>query len=68
MFKFLEDFKGIILYTIILIILCCFWVGLEYVLDGRVVSLHSDTIMCFILSWLVTDKVYGFLFERGDKN
>lgn len=67
MFKFLQTFKGLCIYIAILVILETSWIGLEYILDGRIVSLHSDTVMCFLMSFLITDKVYGFLFERKNK-
>lgn len=62
----MSDFtKYIIIYPIVNIILCCFWVGLEYILDGQVISLHSDTIMCLIMSWFITEKICEYIERRN---
>ena|GEM_PF-4086692 len=53
-----------ILYALITIILAIFWVGLEWILDGQIISQHSDTVICFALSWFVMDWVDYYIFEK----
>ena len=58
MFKFLQSFKGILIYIIVSVVLYISWIGIEYLLDGQIVSLHSDSVMFILLSFLLTDKIY----------
>lgn len=52
-----------ILFIVLGIVLNFVWIGLEYVIDGRVVPLHSDTVMLVILNWLLTDKIHNKLYK-----
>lgn len=52
------------LYGAVVTILTIFWVGLEWILDGQIVSQHSDTVIVLILSWFVMDWVDYYIFER----
>lgn len=48
----------ILIYIFTVFITTAFWIGLEYFVDGKIVPLNSDSIIVFILSYLITDKVY----------
>lgn len=58
LFKILS-YKFLSIWAIVCLVLCFVWIGLEYTLDGQVISQHSDTIMCILLSYLISDKLYG---------
>lgn len=66
MFKFINSFRGIVLFIAVEIILVCFWIGLEYILDGKIVSQHSDEVMCFILCMFITNKILEYM--ESEKN
>ncbi|MBS5307683.1 hypothetical protein [Clostridium sp.] len=53
-----------ILYALITIILAIFWVGLEWILDGQIISQHSDTVICLVLGWFIMDWVDYYIFEK----
>lgn len=53
--------KRYILYISIAIILTIFWIGLEWILDGKIISQDSDTVICLGLSWFIVDKINYFM-------
>lgn len=53
-----------ILYALITIILAIFWVGLEWILDGQIISQHSDTVIRLVLGWFIMDWVDYYIFEK----
>ena len=40
------------------------WIGLEYTLDGQVISQKSDTVFVILLCYLIADKIYCKYFRR----
>lgn len=57
-----------ITYVIMSLIVLFTWIGLEYTFDGQVISQHSDSIMCFILCYLLTDKILNIIDNlKGEK-
>lgn len=57
------DFKKYIIFVVTGVILTFSWIGLEYTLDGKIVSLHSDSVFDLILTYLITDKIYNRLYK-----
>ena len=61
------DFKRIVTYIIILIVLTYFWIGLEYYCDGVIIEQSADTIICFISSFFISDYIYWrYIYKRGE--
>lgn len=52
------NFKKYGIWLITLIIVCLSWIGLEYALDGEIITQASDNIIALILSYLIADKIY----------
>lgn len=61
-----KNWKTIGLWVICTILTLFVWIGLEQILDDKIISLKSDSVMCLLLSYLET---YWLLdnFERKDK-
>ena len=53
-----------LLYGLVVIVLTVFWIGLEYILDGQIISQRSDTVILWILSWFVMDWIDYYIFEK----
>lgn len=53
-----------LLYGLVVAVLTIFWIGLEYILDGQIISQRSDTVILWILSWFIMDRVDYYMFER----
>ena len=60
-----KNWKTIGLWVVCTILTLFVWIGLEQTLDGKIISLKSDSVMCLLLSYLET---YWLLdnFERKD--
>lgn len=60
-----KNWRTIGLWIICTILTLFIWIGLEQTLDGKIISLKSDSVMCLLLSYLET---YWLLdnFERKD--
>ena len=51
-----------VLSCVILVCLVTFcWIGLEYVLDGKVTSQYSDTVFAIALAYFINE----FLYDRN---
>ena len=59
----LKNFKSVLFFIVVNIITDLAWIGLEKVVDGKIVSLNSDTIINYILSYLITDKILCYIDE-----
>ena len=53
-----------LLYGLVVIVLTVFWIGLEYILDGQIISQRSDTVILWIFSWFVMDWIDYYIFEK----
>lgn len=52
-----------IIFVVLTILITLSWMGLESVLDGKIISQHSDTVIAFILAYFVTDRLYERLYK-----
>lgn len=50
-----------LLYILTVEVITIFWVGLEYIMDGQIIGQDSDTVICFVLSWFIVDKINYFM-------
>lgn len=53
--KFMKELDFYIKYCITVMILSFAWLGLEYTLDGEIISQMSDTVIAFISGYFITD-------------
>lgn len=59
------NYKKWIIFIITLLSICFSWIGLEYTLDGQVISQKSDSIFALLLSYLIADRIYYTYFYEN---
>jgi hypothetical protein len=57
------NWKGYIIFVIAGVIITLSWIGLEFILDGTITPLHSDSVVALILAYFVTDKICNRLYK-----
>ena len=67
--KWYKTIKGLLMFYLVLSIVCLTWYGLEWLLDGAIINQYSDSVFAFILSSLLTEKVYKvyLVYENAKK-
>lgn len=61
MMKMNAKMRRCLLYILTVEVITIFWVGLEYIMDGQIIGQDSDTVICFVLSWFIVDKINYFM-------
>lgn len=46
----------IIEFLLIFLLITLSWIGLEYILDGNIISQKSDNVIAIILTWLIMNR------------
>lgn len=49
--------KKYIVFAIVVMIITFCWIGLEYCLDGEIISQHSDSIFALLLGYFITNWI-----------
>lgn len=62
-----KNFKFALTWIGMNTISCLSLIGLEYSSYKQIISQHSDSIICILLGYLLTDKLFNWLDKKGVK-